>query len=465
MTSSTEQYSTSSTNTSSNGEPSKNTTAQEKEIKKAELAQNTWDLATCIAHGCEVSSEAHWWGYKIILNHEAAVAYATILSMIEDRLPKCFKGEIRRAISFALQLKEHRITKADQRSNGQGCQFVSPWVLPFALTVVRNNSGDDQHLWFTVWDSEQKTWGEEAEFTGPDVLSLGGPALAQHGDLLYCVHRGGTDDTALYWTVYSTDDGWCDDQRFPTHRSETTPSLTEFQGKLYCFYQGAGNSYLYFCNLNAAGDSWENDATVKVNGNDLNCINGCGVTVFSHNNVNQLHLVYQDKGSNQIKHLWTTDLKTWNSVSVNSNWITKDTPAIVAYNNKILMVHCGCKNNYLYYSLYDGSSWSSDENTIPGENGTSNNAGSNYGVGLAVFEGKVYMVHRSSEGNGNLWFSTYSSSGWSGNQRIEEQYTGETPALACYKDPKVTPENYDATATEPGMTASRLICVHRGWGK
>jgi hypothetical protein len=224
------------------------------------------------------------------------------------------------------------------------------------------------------------------------------------------------------------------------------------------------DSRLHFCNLNAACDSWESEATIKVNGKDINCSNGCGVAVFSHNNTNQLHLVYQDSQDNHIRHLWTTDLQTWNTVSLNAKWTTKDTPALVVYNNRLLMVNRGGGDDCLYYCFYDGTSWSGDESTIPGENGTGK-ASSSHGVGLAVFEGKVYMVHRSSASNGELWYSTYTSSGWSANRRIEGQSTGETPALACYKDPKVTAENYDSTETDPGVIASRLICVHRGWGR
>ncbi len=63
--------------------------------------------------------------------------------------------------------------------------------------------------------------------------------------------------------------------------SDTTPSLVNFGQHLYCFYQGAGNSCLYFCRFNAEGQTWDNNAHVKVGGNDLGCINGCGVAVFN----------------------------------------------------------------------------------------------------------------------------------------------------------------------------------------
>jgi hypothetical protein len=461
MTISTEQYSS---GTSSNGEPSSSLTNEQKEAKKAGYVNDALDVAECLARGCQVSGGHKWWGFWIELNHEAAELYGIILKQIEEHLPKCFGPEIKRGIAFALQLKEHRIKAADERSKYQGCKFVSPWVLPFALTVVRNNSGDDQHLWFTVWDSDQNAWGEQGEFNGEDVLSRSGPALAQHGDFLYCVHRGGNDDTALYWTVYTTEDGWRDDQRFPTQLSDTTPSLVNFGQHLYCFYQGAGNSCLYLCRFNAEGQTWDNDAHVKVGGKDLDCINGCGVAVFN----DELHLVYQKKSDCRLKHLFSKDLVTWTEVPLNSKWATSDTPALVVYDNKLLMVHRGYPDENLYYAQYNGTNWingDKDEIKIPNESGTGT-ATSNHGVGLAVFDNKVFMMHRSSLSNGQLWYNIYSSSsGWSGDRSIEGQFTGETPALACYKDPQVKAENYDDNETDSGMIVPRLICVHRGWGK
>ncbi|MFN9622038.1 MAG: hypothetical protein ACK587_04265 [Cyanobacteriota bacterium] len=121
-------------------------------------------------------------------------------------VPKCFGPEIKRGIAFALQLKEHQIKKADERSGGKDCKFVSPWVLPFALTVVRNNSGDDQHLWFTVWDPDQNAWGKQGEFNGEDVLSLSGPALAQHGDFSYCLPQWQRRHSLVLDSVF--DRGW-----------------------------------------------------------------------------------------------------------------------------------------------------------------------------------------------------------------------------------------------------------------
>ena len=177
MTISTEQYSS---GTSSNGQPSQSLTDEEKNLKKAGYVADAWEAAEALAGNCEIKGDHRWWGFWIEMNSDACEKYAYMLKIIQEHLPKCLGPKLKEAVTFALLLKEHRILAANQRSGGKGAKFVSPWVLPFALTVVRNNSGDDQHLWFTVWDPDQNTWGEQSEFNGEDVLSRSGPAFRAH---------------------------------------------------------------------------------------------------------------------------------------------------------------------------------------------------------------------------------------------------------------------------------------------
>ena len=84
------------------------------------------------------------------------------------------------------------------------------------------------------------------------------------------------------------------------------------------------------------------------------------------------------------------------------------------------------------------------------------------GPGLAVFEDKVFMVHRAKSSDGSLWYSIYDGSGWTQQDTlIDGQSTGAPPALACYTDPQCNSDNYE----DPKTAVARLICVHRGWGK
>ena len=411
-------------------------------IDKALTAQQ------CKDQDMDISISVNWWGYTVQLNQKAVFKLDLCLTYLEEKLGLHFKGEILTLISFCIQLKQRRLDNAVNAEGSDGyVRLISPWVIPFALTVVRGSSGDDRNLWFTVWDPDKKQWGEQAEFH--ECLSRNAPALAQHGDLLYCVHRGDTSDL-LKWTVYSTNDGWSDDHDFPNHWTETNPSLVEFNNTLYCFHRGAGlkDQALYYCTFNTASKTWNDDIVIKVGDQVQYSESGCAVAVFNE----ELHMVYQSGNSNDIYHrIFNKDTNAWRT-SINPAASTKDTPALVAYGTDLLLVHRGDGDEFIWYCTYNGNSWTKEQQ-IPGMY-------SSMGPGLAVFGNEVFMVHRSNKSNGELYYSIYNGSSWSPDAHIDGQSTGAPPALACYTDPQCIPANYtDSKTAEP-----RLICVHRGWG-
>jgi hypothetical protein len=415
--------------------------------EQLDLINNALTIQQCKDQQASIGIKAKWWGYTVELNQKAVTILDKCLDYLEDELGHHFKGEIRRAISFCIQLKQHRLEKAVGHDGY--VRMISPWIMPFALTVVRGaSSGDDQSLWFTVWDPDQRTWGEDAEFH--DCFSRNAPALAQHGDLLYCVHRGADSDDRLWWTVYSTNDGWSDDTVFPNHHTASNTSLVEFKGTLYCFHRGTGSDEkLYYCTFDTERRTWNNDIVIKVGTQEYFSYTGCAVAVFN----DELHLVYQVRPSNGFYHL-IFDGTAWRNAPNNPQGLTADTPALVAYGTSLLLVHRGYKDEDMWYGTYDGHSWSQDKQ-IP-------NTCSDMGPGLAVFGEEVFMVHRSSGRDGALWYSTYNNgSGWSKDTHVDNVCTGAPPAIACYTDPQCNPDNYtDSTTAVP-----RLICVHRGWGK
>jgi len=412
--------------------------------EQLDLIDKALTVQQCINQQASVSISAKWWGYTVELNESAVTILDKCLNYLEDELGHHFKGEMRRLISFCIQLKQHRLEKAV--GDDGYVRLVSPWVMPFALTVVRGSSGKDQNLWYTVWNPDESKWGEQGEFH--DCLSRNAPALAQHGDLLYCVHCGDSTDD-LKWTVYSTNDGWSDDHDILNHSTATNPSLVEFNKTLYCFHRGAGSDQsLYYCTFDTARKTWNDDIVIKVGDQVHSSVSGCAVAVFNE----ELQLVYQSGQNHELRHLIFNGT-AWRTNN-NPNGTTSDTPALVAYRNDLLLAHRGNKDTGMYYCTYDGNSWSTKETQILG-------IFSSMGPSLAVFDDKVFMVHRSDQPNGELYYSIYNGSKWSDKDtHIDGQSTGAPPALACYTDPQCNPDNY----TESTNAVPRLICVHRGWG-
>ena len=400
--------------------------------------------------GVTIEVDKHWWGYVVKLNQDAVDNLDQCLTLLDESLKYIFHDPaIREAVSLAIQLKQKRLQNVADATGRKGCNLVSPWIMPFALAVVRNTGGGDQNLWYSVWDQDKNEWGEQSEFN--DHQSRSGPALAQHGDKLYCVHRAEGNDQDLYWTTYTTNDGWSDDHKMDGHLTSTTPCLVEFNKTLYCFHRGhEGDKTLYSCKLNDDG-TWSDDMKIMV-GNDVHYAeSGCAAAVFNK----KLYLVYEGSYAEHMHVISSDDGSTWGGHIEFQDYTTGDTPALVVYHEKLLLVHRGAgSNKKMYYmTTSDGVSWSKDLE-LGGEHL------SNQGPGLAVFDDKVYMVHRSHMNDGTLWYSIYDGNSWSPDVRIEGQSTAETPALACYTDPQCTPENY----VDPKDAAPRLICVHRGWG-
>jgi hypothetical protein len=417
-----------------------------------------------------VDVEATWWGFKIVFNHAAAKVVAEVLDQVEGKLKKHLHNpEVRAAICAILKIKSFRIGNVADRT-GNGVKLVSPWLMPFSL-VVLGEKQQNESLWYAIWNPDAtataEKWSVDTEFN--DTLSFCGPALAQHGDLLYCVHRGSKDDDSLWWTVYkpksNTDDtdensgGWGKDQKFPHHMSATPPALAEFDGTLYCFHRGtndgiADDCSLWMCQLKPDGTGWTDD--VKVPGHTST--SGFAAAVFN----GAIHLVYEGGNNNdsdqKIRHV-SWDGHTWSSVTTLENHLTCDIPGLAVYGQKLHLVHRGKSDEYLWHChSSDGITWTADAKM--------ENHKSEQGPAMAAYNGLLYMVHRSCDNTTNkadLWWSTYNGSTWSDDTKFNDHKTADNPALAVYTDPLAT---VDAEFTDPDATPEsvvpQLICVHRG---
>ena len=418
-----------------------------------ELINAAWTVEKCISENATIEIHAKWWGYTIELNARAVEILDNCLEFLKEKFGKHFKGEIPKLISLCIQFKRRRLVNAVDRSTDGFVRMVSPWTIPFALVVVRGAmKKNDQNLWFTVWDNEQQSWGEDAEFH--ECMSRNAPALAQHGVFLYCVHRGAEEDDHLWWTKYSTNNGWSDDTMFPNHRTDNNPSLVEFNGTLYCFHRGPTDldHALYYCTFDDVRNNWNGDVKINVGGGFFYSYSGCAVTVFGE----ELHLVFQiyshDSTNNHFHHLIFNGTAWRNSLNNPEGYLV-DIPALVTYKNKLFLAHRSGENDQdLWYFTGDGLTWSKPIKI--------EKACSKYGPGLAVFDNKVFMAHRGKGDNEKIWYTTYNGSTWTTDTVASDVYTGAPPALASYTDPQCNSDNYEDSKN----TVARLICVHRGWG-
>jgi len=410
--------------------------------------------------GVVVSVEAKLWGYKVILNQKAVDMLDVCLTLLDETLSKIFKGEIAKAIALMIQVKQFRLKHVSARNGSNGCQLVSPWICPFALTVVRpKNAAADLSLYSAVLDP-QSGWGEESPFT--DIESATGPALCQHDGRLFCVYRGAGSDQNLYWMEYTTNTGWNDapspppdeedttppPRRFPHHLTEGVPNLVEYKGKLYCLIKGkSGDNNLYYCTYDDDKRDW-NDAVQIVNSgtNVAQSWNGAAGAVLG----NKLHIFYRhtDNNSNVYHLAYDVDTNVWTGLPFSGQ--SQDTPGVAFFNGRLHVIYRGdAKAGHLHHAhSTDGTSWASGQM----------DSSSDQGPALAVHGGQMYMIYKGKDQNGELWYRINTGSVWTANTRIADHYTGDNPTAASYQDPQDVAANY----LDPSHAGARLFIAYRG---
>lgn len=102
--------------------------------------------------------------------------------------------------------------------------------------VHRGANSDDQHLWHFYLGSNGN-WTTDIQISPNSHRSAPGPALAAHDGKLYCVHRGSTDNTALYVTAFDGN-AWGPDTKIGTQTTASNPALAVHSNSLYAFYRG-----------------------------------------------------------------------------------------------------------------------------------------------------------------------------------------------------------------------------------
>jgi hypothetical protein len=391
-----------------------------------------------------VSADAKWWGYEVHLNQDAVDLLDKILTVLDEALKKCFKNpELRRAVSICIQVKQIRLKNVTNRTGNIGCRLVSPWICPFALTVVRERAKEDLSLYNAVWDSTTRQWGDESAFT--DIESASGPALAQHGDRLFCAYRGPGSDEKLYWIEYTPQSGWSDDtpHEFPYHWTSLGPTLVEFKGKLFCFHKGRNDDKsLYSCTFNDELNNWDGDQQIP------NVLSNTGSAAAVLNDI--LHVVFAAPSGGALMHIQSIDGRTWTDPVPLPGHQTYDTPALAAYQGKLHLLHKGTNSTTLWHAIFENGSWGPDV-LLP-------NHSSLDGPALAVHDGLLCMVHRSSGSASEVWYATYNGTAWATDAGLPNHHTGDNPAVVSYMDPASTSENYE----EPTYAGARLITVYRG---
>ena len=89
------------------------------------------------------------------------------------------------------------------------------------------------------------------------------------------------------------------------------------------------------------------------------------------------------------------------------------------------MVHLDSSTNQIWHSVFDGNSWSNNVQ-IPGQLSKASPA-------LAAFGDRLHMVHLGDSSN-DIWHSRFNGTSWTDNVRIPDQSSKASPALSEFGD-------------------------------
>lgn len=115
------------------------------------------------------------------------------------------------------------------------------------LFCARQGRGDSGWTWCSWLDGDGDGWADDMLIPDDDNAygMSGSPALAAHNDLLYCLRQGRGDSGDMYCGTYDGN-SWSDDAEIPTGNNpfqlSASPALCEFNGTLYCAFEGSGDS-------------------------------------------------------------------------------------------------------------------------------------------------------------------------------------------------------------------------------
>ncbi len=113
---------------------------------------------------------------------------------------------------------------------------------------------------------------------------------------------------------------------------------------------------------------------------------------------------------------------------------TATRPALAVYDGKVYCAHRGSTSDKIYYRTFDGQLWDDSDYEIPGTHTSA-------GPAMAVYNDKLYCVHRGSTSD-RLYYKVYDGNTWVDMGKIPDTHTAVGPALAVMND--------------------KLYCAHRG---
>jgi hypothetical protein len=213
---------------------------------------------------------------------------------------------------------------------------------------------------------------------------------------------------------------WGGNLRVVGQRSKAAPAIARIGNTLYMVHLGDEENRIWFSRSLDGGVTWLGNEVIRSSDGTEPKSKAAPALVAYNNGLVMVHLGDEENTiwvSRYQSGRWLDDKKIEGQKS-------KATPGLAVIGNTIHMVHIGDQSHDIYHSRSTdgGRSWS--QNTrIPSQKSKASPA-------LAAIGNTLYMVHLGDVDN-SIWFSTSGNGGenWTQNVRIPGQKSKATPAL------------------------------------
>ncbi|MEU3991736.1 sialidase family protein [Streptomyces platensis] len=400
-------------------------------LEKAEQARRELE-----ARGAEVRVEKKWWKFEIYLNAEAVELGAEIAPQIAEVVGAVLPSPYGDIVEVFVKLKVAWIKRV---AAGHGCKLVSPWIAPGMLIPVRVQNPPDYTLYWSIIDPSNGASDKEA-FPFQQATTEN-PRLVEFRGNVVCLYRHSGSHTALWWTVYQPDgNSWSDPRQIPNQWSSASPAVAVFNNLVHLVYRDAHGADMWHTSFD--GNSW---STPRRMANHYTSA-GATLAVFD----NRLYCVYRGNGSDG--QLYST---TYNSSGSSGSWspgqalsggnYSGGEPALAVYGGQLHCVYFENRPQFapLWHTRLNGTQWQAPRRVDHGQ-ATAD------GVGLTVFNNRLYCGYRDSNAGQELWSTYWTGQVWSRAERIGGHRSHQGPALIDYRD--------------TNATTRQMLCVFRGTG-
>ncbi len=262
------------------------------------------------------------------------------------------------------------------------------------------------------------------------------PAVTSSADnYLWLVHKGNSS-TKMYYRKMSTNGQWSSSTRIVGSYTNTQPALVGYGESAWIFHKGANSTKIWWKTVDSDGSQMPPSGDYEIYGSKTSAAPAVAKGFYSGPT-----LFNKGESSNYIWYRPMTWYNSWGSSTKIPYAYTSTSPAAVKFNGVLYVFHKGAGSSkkiwYRHKDTWNGP-WQPSGGDIKLVGSTTSHP-----PAVAVFNGRLYVVHKGETSNYIYYRSMDTNGNWSSSTRI----TGDT-----------------ATSSSPSVTEfnGRLYVFHKG---